>query len=44
MKRSWLTIICFMAIMSLMAQGSFPLGKLSPWLRQTVRSFRIVGC
>ena len=40
MKRCWLTIICFMAIMSLMAQGSFPLGKLSPWLRQTVRSYQ----
>lgn len=38
MKRSWLILLSLVATLSLTAQGPLALGKLSPWLRQTVRN------
>lgn len=38
MRRGWMTLLCLMAFVPLMAQGSQHIGKLSSWLRQIVRS------
>ena len=38
MKRNWTTLTFLMVLLPLLAQGFHRHGKLSPWLRQTVRS------
>ena len=38
MKRSWAILLTLLMVMPLIAQDQIPMGKLSPWLRQTMRN------